>query len=58
MFHGVGDACIYPLDIDMINVVREGTGAYIECVEIGLPTIGSIFTSMDKLAAASCEKVS
>ena len=54
MFHGVGDACIYPLDIDMINVVREGTGAYIECVEIGLPTIGSIFTSMDKLAAASC----
>ena len=54
VFHGVGGACVYDRYVDMMNVIRNGTGAYTECIEVGLPAVGSILHSMEELSHVSC----
>lgn len=57
MFHGLGDACIMPGDIRFDEIIKEGTGAYIKCIEVGLPSIGEIFNNFETIAQKSCNEV-
>ena len=57
MFHGFGDACLNPGDMQFDHAISEGTGAHVECIEVGLPSVGEVINNMEDVAKKSCEKV-
>ena len=57
MFHGLGDACINPGDGQFDKIIKEGTGAEVHCIEVGLPSIGEVVADLATVAKKSCEKV-
>lgn len=57
MFHGLGDACIYPGMSSFDKLISEGTGAYSKCIEVGLPTVGEYFNNFEYIAQLSCSKI-
>ena len=57
VFHGLGDACIFPGDIQLDHEIEKGTGAYTTCIEVGLPSLGEYFNNFEHVAEVSCRKV-
>lgn len=45
MFHGFGDFCMQPGDIQFNEMIRRGTGGAVKCIEVGIPMIGSIINN-------------
>ena len=57
IFHGLGDACIYPGMKQFTNQIAEGTGDYAKCVEVGNGSITSFFTNFEKQAVMACDAI-
>jgi hypothetical protein len=57
MFHGFGDACVNPGDIQIDRIMAKGTGAKVHCIEVGVPSLGEVFNNFETIAKKSCEKV-
>jgi palmitoyl-protein thioesterase len=57
MFHGFGDACVNPGDIQFDELLKKGTGANVHCIEVGVPSLGEVFNNFESVAKKSCEKV-
>jgi palmitoyl-protein thioesterase len=57
MFHGFGDACINPGDINFDRMVSAGTNAPVHCIEVGIPSFGEVFNNFEYIAQQSCQKV-
>lgn len=57
MFHGFGDACINPGDIQIDRIMAKGTGAKVKCIEVGVPSLGEVFNNFETIAKKSCQKV-
>ena len=57
MFHGFGDACIMPGDIQFDMLIKEGTGAYVKCIEVGIPSIGEVVGNFETIAQKSCAEI-
>jgi len=57
MFHGLGDACIMPGDGQFDGMIKKGTGAYVRCIEVGLPSLGEVINNFESVAQKSCAKV-
>lgn len=47
IFHGLGDACIYPGMKSFTKQIGEGTGDFAKCVEVGNGSLTSIFKNME-----------
>lgn len=56
-FHGFGDACINPGDIQFDREIAKGTGAKVHCIEVGVPSLGEVFNNFEHVAEESCKKV-
>lgn len=48
VFHGLGDACIYPGMHHFTKEIQEGTADYADCVEVGNGSLTSIFKDFEK----------
>lgn len=57
MFHGFGDFCLQPGDIQFNEMLRRGTGASVKCIEVGIPMVGSIIGNFEEIAQQSCQKI-
>jgi palmitoyl-protein thioesterase len=57
VFHGLGDACIYPGMHGFTEELATGTGAFAKCVEVGNGTITSFADSMANQATKACEAI-
>jgi len=57
MFHGFGDFCLQPGDIQFNEMVSRGTGAAVKCIEVGIPMVGSIINNFQDIAEKSCQKI-
>lgn len=57
VFHGLGDACIFPGPIQLDKEIQKGTGAYATCIEVGLPSLGELFNNLEHVAEKSCQKL-
>lgn len=57
VFHGMGDACVYGGMRSIDKMISKGTGAYVKCIEVGLPTFGEVLANMETVAETTCEKV-
>ena len=57
VFHGLGDACIFPGDIQIDHLIAKGTNAYVKCIEVGLPSLGEYLANFEHVAEKSCTKV-
>lgn len=57
IFHGVRQKCIEPQLQDYVNIIYEGTGGYVECIEIGNGDVTSIFSPMNIQVEEACKKV-
>jgi len=57
VFHGLGDACIYPGMKSFTQELSEGTNAPAHCIEVGLPTFGEYFNNFETIADKSCQKI-
>lgn len=57
VFHGMGDACIYGGMRQIDAMIQKGTGAYVKCIEVGLPTVGELFGNFETIAESSCAQV-
>jgi len=55
MFHGFGDACINPGDIQIDRMVAAGTNAKVHCIEVGVPSLGEVFNNFETIAKKSCQ---
>lgn len=54
MFHGFGDFCDQPGDIQFNHMLHQGTGGAVKCIEVGIPMIGSIVNNFQEMAEKSC----
>lgn len=50
MFHGFGDACINPGDLQINEMIRRGTKAPVHCIEVGLPFVGEVLNNFETIA--------
>ena len=57
VFHGLGDACMYPGMGSLDSHISKKTGKYVKCIEVGLPTFGEYFNNFEHVAEVSCKKV-
>ena len=57
IFHGLGDACIYPGMHHFTKQIKEGTGDYAKCVEVGNGSITSITDNFMDQAEKACNKL-
>jgi len=57
MFHGFGDFCVQPGDIQFDHVIAEGTNSTAHCIEVGLPAVGEVINNAEHVANVSCQKV-
>lgn len=54
IFHGMGDACIYPGMHKFSKEIAEGTGDYAKCVEVGNGSITSLTDNFMDQADKAC----
>jgi len=57
VFHGMGDACINPGMMAFENMIRDGTGGQVRCIEVGAPSIGEVINNFETVAEKSCSQV-
>ena len=57
IFHGMGDACIYPGMHRFTKEIAAGTGDYADCVEVGNGSLTSLFENFEKQAEKACAKI-
>ena len=57
IFHGLGDACLYPGMHSFTKEIEKQTGAFAKCVEVGNGTITSFADSMANQAEKACEAI-
>lgn len=57
MFHGLGDMCINPGIGQIDRVIAKGTGGKVECIEVGLPSVGEVLNNAQHVAEVSCDKI-
>ena len=57
IFHGLGDACIYPGMHQFTKEIGEGTGDFAKCVEIGNGSLTSMFKDFEKQGEIACENL-
>ena len=50
VFHGFGDACVNPGDINFEQIIKNGTGAEVKCIEVGVPSLGEVFNNFEHVA--------
>jgi len=50
VFHGLGDACINPGDIQIDRMIAKGTNAKVHCIEVGVPSLGEVFNKFETIA--------
>lgn len=50
MFHGFGDACINPGDLQFNEQIRRSTKAPVHCIEVGLPFVGEVLNNFETIA--------
>ena len=54
VFHGLGDACIYPGMHSFTKQIGSGTGDFAKCVEVGNGSLTSIMTNFEKQGEMGC----
>lgn len=54
VFHGLGDACIYPGMHSFTNQIATDTGDYAKCVEVGNGSLTSMFEDFEIQAEKAC----
>ena len=57
VFHGMGDACIFPGMRSLDKMIAAGTGGYVECIDVGIPSVGEVFTNFETMAEKTCAKL-
>merc|ERR1712176_57123 len=57
IFHGMGDACIYGGMRNFTKEIKEQTGDYAACVEVGNGTLTSFLESFEKQAESACASI-
>ena len=57
VFHGLGDACIYPGMHSFTNQIAEGTASYAKCLEVGNGSLTSMFVNFEKQAELACAAI-
>ena len=57
IFHGLGDACIYPGMHHFTKEIANGTGDYAKCVEVGNGTITSFKDNFMDQATKACDNL-
>ena len=57
VFHGLGDACIYPGMHQFTKEIGSGTGDYAKCVEIGNGSLTSIFKNFESQGEIGCKNL-
>ena len=57
IFHGLGDACIYPGMHHFSKEIANGTGDYAKCLEVGNGSITSITDNFMDQAEKACNKL-
>ncbi|CAG9331899.1 unnamed protein product [Blepharisma stoltei] len=57
IFHGLGDCCYYPGDIEFTDYIRKNVGTYTRCVEIGDGSATSWLEAFQSQANEGCEKI-
>ena len=57
IFHGMGDACIYPGMHHFTKEIAAGTGDYAKCLEVGNGSITSLTDNFMDQAEKACQKL-
>ena len=57
IFHGITDGCAYTKGKRNERLISEGTGAYVKCINVGLPVIGSLLDNFHSIAQKACMKI-
>ena len=57
IFHGLGDACIYPGMHSFTKEIADQTGAYAKCLEVGNGSITSMTDNFEDQAEKACNKL-
>lgn len=57
IFHGMGDACIYPGMHSFTKEIKEQTGDYAKCLEVGNGSISSLTDNFQDQADKACQKL-
>jgi len=39
------------------NMIRDGTGGEVRCIEVGAPSVGEVFNNFEAVAEKSCSQV-
>ena len=48
IFHGLGDACMYPGMKKFTKKIEKGTGSYAKCLEVGNGSLTSMTKNFEK----------
>ena len=54
IFHGLGDACIYPGMHSFTKDIKDGTGDYAKCIEVGNGSLTSMMENFMSQAETAC----
>ena len=57
VFHGLGDACIYPGMHQFTKEIASGTNDFAKCVEVGNGSLTSIFKNFEHQAELGCKNL-
>merc|ERR1712226_1032414 len=57
VFHGLGDACIYPGMHQFTKEIASGTNDFAKCVEVGNGSLTSIFKNFEHQAELGCQNL-
>ena len=57
MFHGAGDYCIQEGNVQLADMLKQGTGSSVKCIEVGIPAVSSIIFNFQRMAEQSCQKI-
>lgn len=57
IFHGMGDACIYPGMHSFTKDIKEQTGDYAKCIEVGNGSITSLHDNFMDQAEKACNNL-
>lgn len=57
IFHGLGDACIYPGMHSFTKDIKEGTGDYAKCIEVGNGSLTSMTDNFMDQADKACQNL-
>ena len=57
IFHGMGDACKHRGMKNFTKEIKNGTGDYAACVEVGTGTLSSLFMNFETQAETACANI-